>query len=348
LKYNEKVRKGYIDQTHLVAELIVKEKKPKEYKDIPDPSIASIVERLQAMAQQAIRENYTISSSKVTKAMVDEAQVVITNLMSAKDIDLFNRVLVELFTVIPRKMGHVTDYLAKSDKDFPQILQREQDLLDVMRGQVVQHQVTEESDDEEDTKPVTILDALGISFSPTSSDDVTKIREALGNCSSKYYQSWKVQNTKTQARFDKFVSDAGNIPTKLLWHGSRNENWWSIVNSGLILRPTNAIITGKMFGYGIYFATKAQKSLGYTSINGSYWARGNANSAFMSLYDVAYGKPYDVHSFGSYHDMDYEKLQKACSGAHCLHAHEGQMLRNDEIIVYKEDQTTINYLVELR
>jgi poly [ADP-ribose] polymerase len=146
-----------------------------------------------------------------------------------------------------------------------------------------------------------------------------------------------------------FVKNEGNINTKLLWHGSRNENWWSIINSGLILKPTNSVITGKMFGYGIYFATKARKSLGYTSISGSYWARGNSNSAFMALYNVAYGNPYDVYSFNSkYYDFNYNKLQQNKPNSHCLHAHEGNMLKNDEIIVYKEEQTTIQYLVELK
>lgn len=96
-------------------------------------------------------------------------------------------------------------------------------------------------------------------------------------------------------------------------------------------------------------ATALAIYLGYTSLSGSYWARGNSNSAFMALMDVAYGKPYDVHSFDSkYYDFNYERLQKTCPGANCLHAHAGSMLRNDEIIVYKEDQCTIKYLVELR
>lgn len=103
-----------------------------------------------------------------------------------------------------------------------------------------------------------------------------------------------------------------------------------------------------MFGNGIYFAPKAQKSLGYTSLSGSYWAKGSSNSAYMSLFDVAYGVPYDVYSFDSkYYSFDYQTLQKVKPGANCLHAHEGTMLRNDEIIVYKEEQITIKYLVEL-
>ena len=135
----------------------------------------------------------------------------------------------------------------------------------------------------------------------------------------------------------------------MLFHGSRNENWWSIIQTGLILRPTNAIINGKMFGYGIYYAPKARKSLGYTSLNGSYWTKGHSSSGFMALMDVAYGKPYDVYSFDSkYYNFNYDALQRNCPGANCLHAHEGNMLRNDEIIIYKEEQSTIKYLVELK
>ena len=157
------------------------------------------------------------------------------------------------------------------------------------------------------------------------------------------------KTSQTQKRYDDFVRENHITNTKLLFHGSRNENWWSIINSGLVLKPTNAVITGKMFGYGIYYAPKARKSLGYTSLDGSYWVRGNSKFGFMALMEVAYGKPYDVYSFDrKYYDFDYQKLQQACPGANCLHAHEGSMLRNDEIIVYKEEQCTIRYLIELR
>lgn len=46
-KYNEKVKKGYTDQTALMQDLIaVEAQEKKEYKDIDDPSIRSIVSRL--------------------------------------------------------------------------------------------------------------------------------------------------------------------------------------------------------------------------------------------------------------------------------------------------------------
>lgn len=349
-KYNEKIRKGYIDQTDLIQDLISTEKPTQsEYKEIDNAEIAAIVERLQAMAKKAISENYTVSSNKVTQAMVDEAQNIITGLLNITDVKIFNDELLKLFTTIPRKMSSVSSYIARDNGEFNKIISREQDLLDIMKGQVVQKQVVEET---KETKPIndnTILEHLGLEFEECSNEDIATIKVALGSCSDKFHKAWKVKNLRTQKRFDDFVKENNIKDVRLLFHGSRNENWWSIINSGLMLRPTNAVITGKMFGYGIYYAPKARKSLGYTSLSGSYWARGNSSSGFMALMDVAYGKPYDVYSFDSkYYNFNYETLQKNCSGANCLHAHEGNMLRNDEIIVYKEEQCTIKYLVELK
>lgn len=350
-KYNEKIRKGYVDQSDLVEDLIQVEKpKKSEYREIENKAIAEIVERLQAMARKAISDNYTISSNKVTHAMVDEAQDVLTSLIDAKDVDTFNETLLKLFTVIPRKMGNVKDYLAEKSDDFSRIIQKEQDLLDVMKGQVVQKQLIDENSEKDDIQNEnTILEQLGLVFEECSTKDIAVIKDALGSCSDRFYQAWRVKNIQTQKRYDDFVRENHITNTKLLFHGSRNENWWSIINSGLVLKPTNAVITGKMFGYGIYYAPKARKSLGYTSLDGSYWVRGNSKFGFMALMEVAYGKPYDVYSFDrKYYDFDYQKLQQACPGANCLHAHEGSMLRNDEIIVYKEEQCTIRYLIELR
>ena len=349
-KYNEKIRKGYVDQSDLVQDLIsVKKKGDSQYKDIEDKVIAEIVERLQNMAKKAVSDNYNISSNKVTQAMIDEAQNILTKLVDISDKDAFNDQLLKLFTVIPRKMQDVSGYLSKSVDEFPTIIKREQDLLDVMRGQVYQHQAEDEEKSADVKKEQTILEHLGLEFERCDENDIAVIKKALGSCADKFYQAWRVKNIRTQERFDEFVKVNQIEKIKLLWHGSRNENWWSIINSGLVLRPTNAVITGKMFGYGIYYAPKARKSLGYTSLNGSYWAHGGSDSAFMALMQVAYGVPYDVHSFDSkYYNFNYDKLQKAKPGANCLHAHAGSMLRNDEIIVYKEEQCSIKYLVELR
>ena len=350
-KYNEKIHKGYVDQTDLVQDLITADtpKVKSPYKDIENPAIAEIVDRLQSMARKVISENYTVSSNKVTQAMVDEAQSIITGLLNITDLEQFNQELLKLFTTIPRKMYSVRDYTAKQSEDFNKIIQREQDLLDVMKGQIYQKPEIKEVEDDTPKIDKTILETLGLEFDECNADDIATIKVALGSCADKFRRAWKVKNIKTQTRFDDFVKDNHIKDVRLLFHGSRNENWWSIIQSGLVLRPTNAVITGNMFGIGTYFAPSARKSLGYTSLSGSYWAKGNSASGFMALMSVAYGKPYDVYSFNSdFYNLNYDRLQKKCLGANCLHAHAGNMLRNDEIVIYKEEQSTIKYLVELQ
>lgn len=353
-KYNEKVKKGYVDQTHLVQDLISVEK-PKsaqsEYKQIEDKAIAEIVDRLMNMAKVKVQQNYKVSSNQVTQAMVDEAQKVIDKLITCDDVGNFNDLLLELFTVIPRKMSNVSSYLAKSKDDFAHIIKDEQDLLDVMRGQVITHIVQNEAelDETQPEKDETILEAMGLVFEPVDEKEISMIKSKLGDCNDKFYQAWRVRNLATQKRFDEFVNKENIKDIKLFWHGSRNENWWSIINNGLMIRPSNAVYTGSMFGDAIYAAPKARKSLGYTSLSGSYWAHGNAKSAFMALMSFSYGKPYDVyvHDY-KYCSYDYKKLQRDCPGANCLHAHAGRSLRNDEVVFYNVEQCTIQYLIELR
>jgi len=364
-KYNEKIRKGYVDQTHLMEDLIsVVDTKPDtpEYKAIENAAIAEIVDRLMSMAKKKVQQNYRVESNQVTQAMVDEAQKIIDSLTTITTIKAFNEELMKLFTTIPRKMGNVNDYLARSTDDFARIIKDEQDLLDVMRGQVITHSAMDDKqtawDDSVENSPKndkTILEAMGIVMKPVNDAEVEVIKDMLGDCKDKFYQAWRVTNLATQKRFDDFVDKENIKDVRLFWHGSRNENWWSIINNGLMIRPTNAVITGKLYGYGIYFAPKARKSLGYTSLSGSYWARGDSSSGFMALMEVAYGEPYDVYSFDSkYNSLTYDELQKFKRGANALHAHAGadmgygNPLRNDEVIVYKEDQVSIKYLVELR
>lgn len=347
-----KLKKGYQDVTDLKKDLVkeISSSNPESpYKEIENAAVRAIVEKLQTLARETIRKNYTVKASSVTQDMVDAAQKIIDTLAnSCSTVEEFNNNLLKLFTVIPRKMGNVRDYLANKPEDFAKIISKEQDLLDVMRGQIYVKQ-----DDEPVTtvenKQHTILEELGLEMEETTADDVALIKTLMNESAGKFRKAWKVKNLKTQERFDKFVAENNIKDTRLLFHGSRSENFWSIIKTGLVLRPTNAVITGKMFGYGCYYAPKCAKSIGYTSLSGSYWAHGGNNTAYMALFDVAYGTPYDVYNFDSkYYNLDYNRLQQFKPGANCLHAHSDRgMLRNDEIVVYKEDQMTIKYLIEI-
>lgn len=354
--YNSKVRKGYIDKSDLIVEAVKKEESgDTEYIPVPDKAIAEIVDRLRAFATKVIAANYKVSTKHVTQRMVDEAQRLIDSLLSITCISIFNQKLLELFAVIPRRMSNVADYLAKEADDFEKIIRKEQSLLDTLKGQMI----TDEIDDEEDKKDtvkeyknnITILEAFGIKIEPTTDADIKKIKKELGSDADRYVNSWKVTNLKQEKSFKKFCKENGITASDkmLLWHGTRNENVWNILKTGLVLRPTNVVISGKMFGYGIYFAPKAHKSLGYTSVDGAYWSHGHSASGFMILHECAYKEAYDVHDYiGTYSNFDYKSLQRKKPGATCLHAHAGKMLRNDEIVFYREDEMQAKYLVEIK
>ena len=349
---SSKLKKGYQDVTDLKKDLVeeISSANPESpYKEIENAAIKAIVEKLQSLARDTIRKNYTVKASAVTHDMVDAAQKIIDALANnSATVDEFNENLLKLFTIIPRRMGDVRDYLADKTDDFSKIVTKEQDLLDVMRGQIYVKPEIEPTTTTE-KKQQTILEELGLVMEETTRDDVALIKTLMKESADKFRKAWKVTNLKTQERFDKFVTDNDIKDTRLLFHGSRSENFWSIIKTGLVLRPTNAVITGKMFGYGVYYAPKCAKSIGYTSLSGSYWAHGGNNTAYMAIFDVAYGTPYDVYNFDSkYYNLDYNKLQQFKPGANCLHAHADKgMLRNDEIVVYKEEQMTIKYLIEI-
>jgi poly [ADP-ribose] polymerase len=281
--------------------------------------------------------------------MVDAAQKVIDALANnSTTTEEFNNNLLKLFTVIPRKMGNVRDYLADKPEDFAQIISKEQDLLDVMRGQIYVKPEVEPTETVE-KKQQTILEELGLCMEEVTNDEVALIKTLMNESADKFRNAWRVTNVKTQEKFDKFVSENDIKDTRLLFHGSRSENWFSIIKTGLMIRPSNAVYTGSMFSDGIYFAPKCQKSIGYTSLSGSYWASGNNNTAYMALFEVAYGTPYVVyqHDSSCYH-LNYDVLQSKTPKCNCLHAKADKgMLRNDEIVFYRNDQMTIKYLIEI-
>ena len=346
---SSKIKKGYKDVTDLKTALVEEIKTDgTKYKDIENESVRRIIEKLRSLARDTVKKNYSVSSASVTEEMVYEAQLVINNLISIKSVNKFNDELLKLFEIIPRKMDNVRSYLIKSIDEIDKVISREQDLLDIMRGQIVtKSTATENKDKAIDNSGITILDEMGITMRECTPEEINEIKDCMKESSYHFSKAWRVDNISTRKKYEEFIKAYNIKNTKLLFHGSRTENWFSILKTGLKIRPTNAITTGAMFGFGSYFAPKCQKSIGYTSLGGSYWAGGKDNTAYMALFDTAYGKPYNVYNFDSkYYSMSFDKLPVGCN---CLHAHAGNgMLRNDEIVYYKTEQMTIKYLIEIK
>jgi poly [ADP-ribose] polymerase len=113
-----------------------------------------------------------------------------------------------------------------------------------------------------------------------------------------------------------------------------------------MIRPSGAVYTGSMFGDSLYFASKSQKSIGYTSLRGSYWANGGDNKAFLALFDVHIGEQKHIYKHdSSCYKLNYKDLQ--AEGFDSVYAHGGADLRNDEFMVYSPQQCTISHLIEI-
>jgi len=358
--YKSKTKKGYEDITHLyeTKEIIgATGEVVSQIVAISNKAVKALIEELQSFANKTIKENYTVSQNEVTEAQVTEAQRIIGELVkslkSSSSVEALNELFLKLYRIVPRRMKNVRDHLVNSYdvKIVNKMIEEEQKLLDVMAGQVeaIKKQKELEAEKSTDKKAVTesnLLDIMGITVEEAKDSDIAKIKKLLGSNAHQFKKAFKVINTKTENRFIDQVGKSKNKKTEQFWHGSRNENWFNILQSGLLIRPSGVIHTGSMFGDGCYFADKAQKSIGYTSLSGSYWASGKSGKAYLAIYDVHVGeqKHYHKHTSECY-SLNKAKLEK--DGFDSVFAHEGANLRNNEYIVYDIAQTTIRYIVEI-
>ena len=372
--YGNKVSKtkGYTDVTDMVTETHVDDSgdtktastKGGTLKDIACKKTKSLFDDLMAFANKSIQKNYKVTQESVTEAQVDAAQEIITEavktLKKGSDVKAVNDLLMKLYTVIPRKMNDVRDHIInstdkKSDLDLAkELLTNEQDTLDTMSGQVQllkQQREANAKADEDTTDGVvaadlSILDQMGLTaVEETDKDAIALVTKLMGPNANQIKKIIKVTNNKTQGSFDRNLKKAKNKKRRFYWHGSRNENWFNIIQTGLMIRPSGAIHTGSMFGDGIYFADKAQKSIGYSSFNG-YWTGGRADKGYLALFDVHLGKEKEI----LHHNRDCYSLSKAKlakDGYDSVFAKGGADLRNNEFIVYDGAQCTIAYIVEI-
>lgn len=359
-KHREKLKKGYVDVTHLFHEVAVKDAstgKAQSFSTISNHQVKVLIDTLQAYANKSIQQNYTVSADKVTQAQIDQAQKTITELVTsiklgAKMSDV-NKLLFSLYSTIPRQMKNVKDHILKADikdqsglKWIKEMLDDEQKTLDVMAGQVALNKAQQTAlDPKAVKKTTTMLDAMGLEIEEITSAEEAMIKKMMGPNANQFKRAFKVKNNKTQKAFDARLAKAKDKKTELFWHGSRNENWFNIVDTGLLIRPSGAVHSGSMFGDGIYGANKAQKSIGYTSSRGSYFARGTANQAFLALFDFHVGKQKMIkHHNSDCYSLNEKKL--AADGFDSVYAQGGADLRNDEFIVYNAAATTIKYIIE--
>ena len=338
VRYYEKISKGYIDQSEIYFNKTATQSAPKT-PVTASPTNAS--EELYALLYNYAlkRVEKSLTSVHVTVKQVKTARKILKKLGSFKTVRAFNKHLQELLVLSPRKRDplhdDVADFLARDKSDMARIISREEDLLKAMEALV--------GEPTKVSTPKNSFKAFGIEVFEANDKQRKEVLNLLGTSSltGKIGRIWRVKPLKQEKKFAEYCKRRGIKEIRKFWHGSRNENWASILENSLSLTP-NAIITGKMFGDGIYFAPSPSKSFNYTSFRGTSWARGTSNRGFMGIFATAYGTPNMVKTWGG----DYSNGCR--TGRYdCVHATAGNTgLRADEVVFYDEDAICLNYLVE--
>lgn len=101
------------------------------------------------------------------------------------------------------------------------------------------------------------------------------------------YNVQDIFRIRRQGEWERFEKECGNRPNscrRLLWHGSRTNNFGGILSQGLRIAPSEAPASGYMFGKGIYLADISTKSANYCWLSG-------ADHGLLLLCEAELGSP---------------------------------------------------------
>lgn len=152
----------------------------------------------------------------------------------------------------------------------------------------------------------------------------------------KVKQIFKIRIPDERARHEAILKKYGNVEE--VFHSSSPSNCLSILKSGLIIPPSNAPhVCGRMMGNGVYGSSMSSKALNYGI---GFWGgrKNKHNNAFLFIVNFAMGKTYTTYT---------AQPSGAPKGYDSLWAKPGKSLYNDELVVYKLEQCSIRYIVEM-
>ena len=329
-KYKEKLKKGYRDVSDLKIE-----SKSGEY-SFKGKGVDHFFSTFSRYTKDSVGRNYTIAVGSVTKAMLDEAQGILNHLIGLTDVEKFNKYLLELYTVLPRKMSNVKDYLVRDDKGLDRWISKEQDVLDSLSSSVVTNVV--------ETGQV-FEDSFGIEMEEVECPQ--SIRDLVSKTSPGHlsiHKCFKVVHYPTQSKFEAWLESHPHKQVEYLFHGTRNPNCFSILKSGLLIRPTNAAaISGAIYGTGIYFSDSISKSVNYTGYdNDKLFFVQSVNTGNKAEYNGWYREGKGL----SNSQMNYPYLSS--QGYSSLHVKAGDGLLRDEYIIYNQEQCCHSFILWMR
>lgn len=323
--YSSKVKKGYKDISDL------KEAKTVVSSGSGNSAFDEFYDTFQKYTGASVRRNYVIESC--TPQQILQAQTLLNQIVPLTDLEQINKLLLELYKVIPRRMSNVRDYLVTDTAQINPRVSTEQNAIDSMDSSNI-------------TQVSNPFLTLGIEFEEIKNHKEIEnfIYSTMSGKNLKIHKIFRILKPELKTQHDAWVEKQEDKKIQLLIHGTRNPNIFSILKSGLLIRPTNAaVISGAAYGEGTYFSHHTAKSLGYT---------GSDQDKIFILHDVHVGKQYTYKGWYregkdiSRSEMNYRDLKKR--GCDSLYVEAGDGLLNSEYIVYNTEQYFYNYLIWMK
>ena len=338
--------------------------KAETVKSTGDEKVDRFLDFLKESREKTIRNTYKtgFKASSVTKKLVDDLKSYIEDLkyyMDKGDERCFNKTLEDIFTIAPRQtLYSVGTYMKGSSHlmTMEKAYEKEYDLYETLYNQYEANKLEQEKNKANAGK--TLPELMGVNIRAVTYKEEDEINRALKfgqDMSHCYITAIRVDNPKTAEEYSKTRERRGikDKDCKLLFHGSNNGNWLSLVKNGMILNADRLGIaargTGKGLGNGIYYADDIEKSLGYVfdSYASSYGKDDGIKC--IGLYEVAVGKIYESSYYDSslcHSSMERKKCDTAFLDGkkYKANSHSGHSGRN-EYCVYDVGQTNIKYIL---
>ena len=319
--YKQKIRKGYKDTTdlHKAAHTVNLETDNIDFKEF--------FNGFASYAQLKVQSSYNASSC--TPEQLAEANGVLKSISTIKNLDEINDALLNLYTIIPRNMKDVNEFLINDKKEIVKTLSREQDSLDSMDSSNI-------------INTANPLDEMNLGFREVKNPEVFyqifKQYQYANRFTDNVYKIYEI--VADRKGFEEELENSHSRECEYLLHGTRNANVFSIMKNGLLIRPSNAHYSGSAYGDGIYHSYDVGKSWRYT---------GHDSDKLMFVQEVNVGVQYQYDGWYSHgkdldvHNMNYEWMKE--NGYDSLFVTPGGGLQSSEYVVYNSNQTIFKYLV---
>lgn len=340
-KIQEKLDKGYteievVSGGEIKSDTFSKQKAVDEISK--DPDVRKFVERIVEANKHSILQSsksFTLNTDGliqtplgiVTPKLVDEARGHLTEASKNPSRQELAEITSKYLRLIPHDTGMKADLSILSTSER---IQKENDLLDSLL-QSYQMVIDRPVKDENSDVYVPLFD---IDFKLiNNSNEAMRVAKYFEESKSGYHTDWR-KTARVRNVFSLNLNQRKPIVREdngiEVFHGTGMGNLLSIMKNGLVASPPSTVlISGKMFGNGIYGAINSSKSMGYVS------SRDDTMWMFVCLFQM-----------GNYYHP-YRTIQLPPNGYNSVWARKADCgLAHDELIVYQDERAQITHLIE--